>query len=80
MDYSDYVNIKITKVHFDGEPNHWEVDITYPYSEESIGGGTAPTFAGVMDMAYSMIRGGDKHSDWEVNEWTEFDGNDRNKK
>jgi hypothetical protein len=30
-------------------------------------------------MGYSIIAGGDKHSNWEVNDWTTFDANERNK-
>lgn len=79
LDYSDYVTIKITKVKFDGEPTHWELDVHYAGEGQYDGqGGTAPTFAGVYDMAYDIIRGGYKNN-WDVNEWTEFDANDRNK-
>lgn len=74
LDYSDKVLITITKVKFFGEPSHWEVDITDSSGDE-LGSGTGPTFAGVYDMAYSMLAGGDKHSDWETNEWTEFNAN-----
>lgn len=77
-DYGDYVDIRITKVRFDGDPSHWELDIKYP-DGESMGGGTGPSFAGIYDMAYSIIHGGDKHSNWEVNSWTDFDANERNK-
>jgi hypothetical protein len=46
---------------------------------DELGGGTAPTFAGVYDIAYSIIAGGDKSNNYEYNEWALFDANDRNK-
>lgn len=77
IDNSDYVTIKITKSKYMGEPSIWMVDV---YDEEGEwGGGTAPTFAGVYDIAYSIIAGGDKHSNYEYNEWVLFDANERNK-
>ena len=76
LDYSEYVNVKITKVYFMGEPSHWELDIT-DNADRDLGSGTSPDFNGIYDMAYSIIRGGDKYSDWEVNSWTEFDANDK---
>jgi len=75
LDYSDYVNIKIIKVQAYGEPSHWELDVTYPDGSDA-GGGTSPNFSGIFDMAHSIIRGGDKHN-WDVNDWTDFDANDR---
>jgi hypothetical protein len=74
LDYSDQVTITITKVKYMGEPTIW--DVTVEQGNEEIGGGTAPTFAGVYDMAYSIIAGGDK-SNWYTNPWVEFDANDR---
>lgn len=73
LDYSDQVVITITKVKFDGKPSHWGVIIEQ--DSEEIGSGTAPSFAGVFDMAYEMIAGGDKGSDYERNPWAEFDAN-----
>lgn len=78
IDYDDYVNIKIIRVNFMDEPSHWAVEVT-DRNGEDMGMGTGPTFAGVYDTAYSIIAGGDKHSQWEVNSWTEFDANARNK-
>lgn len=77
LDFTDSVTIKITKVKYDGEPTIWQLDIEGQGLDGS--GGTSPTFAGVYDMAYSIIAGGDKHSNWEYNEWTQFDANERNK-
>jgi hypothetical protein len=77
LDYNDYVNIRITKVHFDEEPSHWEIDIDYS-DGTSLGCGTSPTFGGIWDMAYSIIVGGDKSSDYETNPWSEFDANAKN--
>jgi hypothetical protein len=77
IDSSDQVTIVITKVMYDGEPSHWGLDVSH--NGEELGSGTAPTFAGIYDMGYSIIAGGDKHSNWEVNDWTTFDANERNK-
>lgn len=77
IDYDDYVNIKIIRATFMGEPSHWAVEVT-DRNGEDMGMGTGPTFAGVYDTAYSIIAGGDKHSQWEVNDWTVFDANARN--
>ena len=75
IDYNDYVDIRITKVHFDGEPTHWEVDIND--AENSLGGGTCPTFQDAMDIIHQTIYGGYKNN-WEVNSWATFDANERN--
>jgi hypothetical protein len=80
IDNSDYVIIKITKSKFMGEPSGWMVDIQYSDEDAAEQGGTAPTFAGVFDIAYSIIAGGDKHNNYEYNEWALFDANERNKK
>lgn len=77
LDFTDSVTIKITKVKYGGEPTIWQLDIEGQGLDGS--GGTSPTFAGVYDMAYSIIAGGDKDSNWQYNEWTLFDANDRNK-
>lgn len=76
LDFTDSVTIKITKVKYNDEPSIWQLDIEGQGLDGS--GGTAPTFNGIFDMAYSIIAGGDK-SNWEVNEWTQFDANERNK-
>ena len=77
IDYSDFVNIKIIKVNFMDEPSHWALEVT-DRNGEDMGMGTGPSFAGIFDMAYSIIAGGDKHSQWETNVWTEFNANERN--
>lgn len=79
IDNSDYVTIKITKSRYMAEPTGWSVDIQYADDDVAMQGGTAPTFAGVYDMAYSIIAGGDKYSNYEYNEWVLFDANERNK-
>jgi hypothetical protein len=76
LDYEDFINIKIIRVNYDGEPSHWALEVT-DRDGEDMGMGTGPTFVGIYDMAYSIIAGGDKHSQWEVNEWTLFDANRR---
>ena len=75
-DYEDYVNIKIIKVRFMDDPTHWALEIT-DRNGEDIGMGTGPTFAGIYDMAYSIIAGGDKHSNYEYNDWVFFDANNK---
>jgi hypothetical protein len=77
IDYEDFINIKIIRVNFMGEPTHWALEVT-DRNGEDMGMGTGPTFAGIFDTAYSIIAGGDKYSQWEVNSWTEFDANKRN--
>ena len=76
LDYSDYINIKITRVTLDGEATHWELDIT-DGDGDVFGEGTGPNFNSMYDMAYSIIAGGDKHSNYEYNEWVEFDANNK---
>jgi len=76
LDYEDYINIKIIRVNFMDEPSHWALEVT-DRNGEDMGMGTGPTFVGIYDMAYSIIAGGDKHSQWEINHWTEFDANKR---
>lgn len=76
LDFTDQVVITITKVRYHGEPTGW--DVTVEQGGEEIGGGTAPSFAGVSDIAYSIIVGGDKHNNYEYNEWALFDANKRN--
>jgi hypothetical protein len=76
IDYEDFINIKIIRVNYDGEPSHWALEVTDSDGED-MGMGTAPTFAGIYDMAYSIVRGGDRSSNWEINDWTEFDANKR---
>ena len=79
IDYSDYVTIKITKVKYDTAPSHWGVEIMFAGDDpEDIQCGTSPTFAGVYDIGYSIIAGGDKYNDYEYNEWALFDANARN--
>jgi hypothetical protein len=77
LDYSDQVTIIITKVKYDGEPSHWDLTIERSGESEELGGGTAPTFAGIFDTAYSIIAGGDKHSNYEYNDWVFLDANKR---
>lgn len=77
IDNSDYVTIKITKSKYMGEPSGWCVDVQYSDEDSPMQGGTSPTFAGVYDIAYSIIVGGDKHNDYEYNEWAMFDANRR---
>ena len=69
LDYSDYVNIKITRVQLDGQPSHWE------YTLDSGAGGTGPTFYGVLDMAIQSITGDTGDFDSIYNDWVDFDAN-----
>lgn len=68
LDYSDFVNIKVTRVRNsdDFTASHWQVDL------EDGSGGTAPTFAGVWDTAYEILT--------DRNGWTDFDANQKEKK
>ena len=64
MDYSDTVTITVTRVHLDGKPTHWEVDV--------LGfGATGPTLASVIDAAYDILMDGPD------GEWASFDANER---
>ena len=73
MDYSDYVTVKFTRVKYMGEPTHWECDV-YIKEDIDMGGGTAPTLGGVIDIAASIMYGDDDSP----NEWAQFDANERN--
>lgn len=73
MDYSDYVTVKFTRVKYSGEPAHWECDV-YIKDNIEMGGGTAPTLGGVIDIAASIMYGDDDSP----NEWAQFDANERN--
>jgi len=73
LDFSDYVTIKITKVKDSTGPAYWQMDIDG--SDGEIGGGTAPTFYGVVDMAIEMAR---ERNDIDDPEWSRFDANGNN--
>lgn len=45
--------VEIKKVFFYGEFSHWEMDVYL--NGENIGGGTAPTYYGVSDMAADIL-------------------------
>jgi len=60
---SDALTIYISRTSFGWESDIWRGD-------ESLGGGTAPTFAGIYDMAYEIIYDNDP-------EWMGFNGNSR---
>lgn len=73
LDYSDSMTIKVTKVSYLGEPSHWEIDVL-DKTGHLIGGGTAPTYSGVIEMALEMIK---KRAD---GEWVKFDSNKKGEK
>jgi len=75
IDFSDFVTIKITRVAHMGEPIYWEVDVTDKNGED-IGGGTAPSFYGLVDMAIDMAR---ERNDIDNPEWSRFDANGENR-
>jgi hypothetical protein len=79
IDLSDQVVVTITKIRYNGKPSGWDVTVEKAGEAEELGGGTAPTFAGVYDIAYSIIAGGDKSNNYEYNEWALFDANERNR-
>lgn len=64
LDYSDYVDIRIIKVKYMGEPSHWQVDM-----DDELGG-TSPNFAGAVDIAMEIICG-----EYGEEEWHQFDAN-----
>jgi len=49
------LTIKISKVSYDGEFSNWELEVLDPKGN-TIGGGTAPTFAGVYETAHDVLR------------------------
>lgn len=71
LNYSDFVTIRIIRVFDDFGPSHWQMEIDDKDGSE-IGGGTAPTFAGVVDMAYDMAK---ERNDIDDPEWSRFDAN-----
>lgn len=71
MDYSDYVTVKFTRVRYMGEPTHWECDV-YIKDDIEVGGGTAPTIGGVIDIATSIMYGDNDNPQ----EWAQFDANE----
>lgn len=75
LDFSDSVTIKITRVAYMNKPSYWEVDVT-DKDGHNIGGGTAPTFYGLVDMAIDMAR---ERNDIDDPEWSRFDANGENK-
>lgn len=63
LDYSDSINITITKVKFGGEFSHWSVDVES--DTKSIGlAGTAPTIWGVLDMATDYLWEQGQEEEW----------------
>jgi uncharacterized protein YaiE (UPF0345 family) len=66
LDYSDKVTLVVTRVSFMGDPTHWEFDVLVDGGVEA--GGTAPSFAGVVDGACRYL--------WDERpEWTRFNAN-----
>ena len=70
LDYTDYVNIKIIKVHADNAPVFWQVEVTDKDGKE-IGGATGPRFYTVTDYALEIVM---------RNGWLMFDANERHEK
>jgi hypothetical protein len=75
MDYIKMVNeeliIKITKVAYEGEFSHWEVDVESDTADAFLAG-TAPTIWGVLNMATDYL--------WDKSEedkWFKDDANNR---
>jgi len=68
LDYTDAVVIKITKVKFEDEPTHWEVEMTN-FAGDEFASATGPTYHGMIDFVCEVLG----------NEgWTSFDANRRN--
>ena len=70
--HKESVVVKISKVFYDNEFSHWDMDISY--SGEDIGGGTAPTYYGVSDMASEILH--DYLSDTNRKDWFDDDANE----
>lgn len=49
----EQVRTEIKKIFHYGRFSHWEMDVFY--GDENIGGGTAPTYYGVSDMAADIV-------------------------
>lgn len=73
VDVSEYINIRIMKVKYNGKYTHWEVDVrSNPNTAEM--SGTAPTLWGVTDMVSEHL--------WDIaqeDSWFQFDANARDK-
>lgn len=63
---SETIRVDIQKVFYYGEFSGFEMDVFY--NDENIGGGTAPTYYGVSDMAseilYDYLRDIEKKEGW----------------
>lgn len=69
----EQVRTEIKKVFHYGKFSHWEMDVFY--GDENIGGGTAPTYYGVSDMAAEILH--EYLSDIEKKEgWFDDDANE----
>jgi hypothetical protein len=69
LDYTDAVVIKITKVKFEDEPTHWEVEMTNFVGDE-FASATGPTFGGMLSFVSEVL---------DDEGWTSFDANGDNK-
>jgi hypothetical protein len=70
LDYTDYVTIKVIKVHAETGPAFWQVEVT-DKDGNNIGSATGPRFYGVTDYALEIVmRDG----------WQMFDANERHEK
>lgn len=73
-DREESVTIKISKQFYNGEPNHWWVEVT-DIDGEFMGAATGPTFASVWDSTWGFITGDDDDWNGEHNTWVDFDAN-----
>lgn len=70
------VEVKVVKNFYMDEPSHWSVEVT-GIDGVPIGLATAPTFAGIWDVAWELITGDDSSFDSQHNEWVDFDANNK---
>lgn len=65
--------VEVHKVFYDEKFSHWEMDVFY--NDENIGGGTAPTYYGVSDMAAEILY--DYVKDNKQEGWFDNDANEQ---
>lgn len=68
------VTVKIHKVINEDGPSHWTVDVE-DIDGSLIGGGTAPDFYGVWDMANEIVTGDMSNLESRHNKWVDFNAN-----
>ena len=73
MEYrKEITRVDIAKVFYGDEFSHWETDVYL--DGENIGGGTAPTYYGVSDVASEILH--DYLADMDKRKWFDDDANE----